>query len=202
LQLQSQAVDCQWRPSGSVKFRLRRNQHREAVERAYRRVVEQARDPAFYTEFAVPDTLDGRFELICLHAFLFLHRLRSEGPQAGRIGQYFFDEMFADLDRSLRELGVGDLSVGKHVKQMAQGFYGRIRAYQEALGDDDSVLAAALQRNVFGAVAGRVPAAAALAVYTRAAADGLRRQPTAQLLAGDVRFTAPQAVRGKEFAAQ
>jgi cytochrome b pre-mRNA-processing protein 3 len=202
LQLQSQAVDRQWRPSPSVNFLSRRSQHREAAERAYRRVVEQARHPAFYTDFAVPDTLDGRFELVCLHAFLYLHRLRWQGPEAQLIGQRFFDAMFADFDRSLREVGVGDLSVGKHIKRMAQGFYGRMSAYQEGLRGDPCVLAAALRRNVFGAVAGRAPMAAALAAYTRAAAEDLRRQPTARLLAGEVSFTAPQVAGREEFAAQ
>ena len=117
-------------------------------------VVEQARQPAFFTECGVPDTLDGRFELICLHAFFYLHRLKAERPRRAGLCQRFFDAMFADLDRALREMGTGDLSVGKQVKRMAQGFYGRIRAYEEGLAADDSVLGAALARNLFGTVAG------------------------------------------------
>jgi len=107
----------------------RRKSVRGAAELAYRRVVEQARQPMFFTGFGVPDTVDGRFELICLHAFLYLHRLKSERPRSMAVSQAFFDAMFADMDRGLREMGTGDLSVGRHVKRMAQGFYGRIRAY-------------------------------------------------------------------------
>src|SRR5260370_6969849 len=102
---------------------------RGAADLAYRRVVEQARQPIFFTDYGVPDTLDGRFELICLHAFLYLHRLKGEPPPATWLCQSFFDEMFADFDRALREMGTGDLSVRKHVKRTARAFYGRIRAY-------------------------------------------------------------------------
>ncbi|MBV9552744.1 MAG: ubiquinol-cytochrome C chaperone, partial [Alphaproteobacteria bacterium] len=105
-----------------------RNQLRAAAERAYGSVVEQARRPAFFTALGVPDTLDGRFELICLHAFLYLHRLKGEPPPAPALAQRFFDTMFADFDRSLREIGTSDLSVGRQVKRMAEAFYGRVRA--------------------------------------------------------------------------
>src|SRR5947209_7130693 len=123
-----------------------------AAELAYGRVIEQARQPAFFAELGVPDTLDGRFELICLHAFLYLHRLKREQKRAAPLGQQFFDTMFADFDRSLREMGTGDLSVGREVKRMAQAFYGRIAAYERGLAGDDSVLEPALARNLFGTV--------------------------------------------------
>src|SRR6266571_4065150 len=76
---------------------------RKAAELAYGRIVEQAREPGFFIDGGVPDTVDGRFELICLHAFLYLHRLKREHKQAAPLGQRFFDTMFADFDRSLRE---------------------------------------------------------------------------------------------------
>src|SRR5436309_3467908 len=103
---------------------FRRNPLKQTAERAYGGVVAQARRPEFFALCGVPDTLDGRFELICLHAFLYLHRLKPESAPAGEFGQMFFDAMFADFDRSLRELGTGDLSVGREVKKMAQSFYG------------------------------------------------------------------------------
>jgi cytochrome b pre-mRNA-processing protein 3 len=168
----------------------RRKSLRDASELAYRRVVEQARQRVFFTEFCVPDTLDGRFELICLHAFLYLHRLKSERPRASALAQAFFDTMFADLDRALRELGTGDLRVGREVKRMAQGFYGRIRAYADGIAADDAVLGAALARNLFGTIAGPVAQLGAMARYVRRAADDLRRQGAAELLAGHVRFVA------------
>ena len=109
------------------------------------------------------------------------------------MGQGFFDVMFADLDRSLRETGVGDLSVGKHVKRMAQGFYGRMRAYQEGLAGDDATLTAAIERNVFGTTAGPAPMAAILGAYMRAAAAALQHQSIGHLLAGEFCFASLQA---------
>src|SRR3954464_9479373 len=103
---------------------FRPNLERNAAELAYCRIVEQARRPGFFTDCGVPDTVDGRFELICLHAFLYLHRLKREQQGASALGQRFFDTMFADFDRSLREMGTGDLSVGREIKRMAEAFYG------------------------------------------------------------------------------
>jgi cytochrome b pre-mRNA-processing protein 3 len=176
-----------------------RNFAREAADQAYRRVVEQARQPVFFTDYGVPDTLDGRFELICLHAFLYLHRLKTERPQSRRVCQLFFNRMFADFDRSLREMGIGDLSVGKHVKRMVRGFYGRILAYEQALGDG-AALGAAIARNVFGTVSGSALDSAALADYTRASARYLHRQPAADLLAGDIVFEMPARPRAGDDA--
>jgi cytochrome b pre-mRNA-processing protein 3 len=163
----------------------------EAADRAYRRVVEQSRQPVFFTDYGVPDTLDGRFELICLHAFLYLHRLKTERPQANRLCQGFFDRMFADIDRSLREMGVGDLSVGKHVKRMARAFYGRVCAYEAALDGDEKALQAALARNLFGTVFGPAPFIHEMARYVQAAVGKLGRQSTADLLSGCIAFEVP-----------
>ena len=164
---------------------------RDAAACAYDLVVEQARQPVFFAGYGVPDTLDGRYELICLHAFLYLYRLKADRPRSAELSQAFFDAMFADLDRALREMGTGDLSVGKHVKRMARGFYGRIRAYQEGIVSADSALAAALGRNLFGTVPGSSPQIAGMAEYVQAAVGELARQPAAELLSGRVRFPAP-----------
>jgi cytochrome b pre-mRNA-processing protein 3 len=167
----------------------RRRSVRAAAELAYRHVVEQARQPVFFIEWGVPDTLDGRFELICLHAFLYLYRLKSERPRSARLSQRFFDTMFAEHDRALRESGTGDLRVGREVKRMAQGFYGRVRAYEAGLDGDDAVLGAALARNLFGTAEPDARPVGAIAQYVRAAAAELRRQCADDLLAGRVRFT-------------
>ena len=124
---------------------FRRNPEHDAAARAYECVVSQARRRGFFAECGVPDTVDGRFELICLHAFLYLHRLKDEQPEAAALGQAFFDAMFGDFDRSLREMGTGDLSVGRQVKRMAEAFYGRIHAYERGLGEGDEVLRPALR---------------------------------------------------------
>ena len=172
-------------------YATRRKSIRDAAQVAYQRVVEQARQPVFFAAYGVPDTVDGRFELICLHAFLYLHRLKADRPQSAALSQAFFDTMFADLDRSLREMGTGDLSVGKHVKRMARGFYGRIRAYQEGIEKDDSSLLAALERNLFGTVSGSATRIGAMAEYARATAKELARQAAPQLASGQVRFPLP-----------
>jgi cytochrome b pre-mRNA-processing protein 3 len=164
---------------------------REPAELAYRRVVEQARQPGFFIDGGVPDTLDGRFELICLHAFLFLHRLKREQPQAAPLGQRFFDTMFGDFDRSLREMGTGDLSVGREIKRMAEAFYGRVAAYERGLAGDDGVLREALARNLFGTASACPPCLAAMIEYVRSAAARLCRQGAAELLAGHVSFGDP-----------
>ena len=169
----------------------RRRSIRDAAALAYGRVVEQARQPVFFAGYGVPDTLDGRYELICLHAFLYLYRLKADRPRSAELSQAFFDAMFADLDRALREMGTGDLSVGKHVKRMARGFYGRIRAYQDGIESADSALAAALERNLFGTVPGSSPQIAGMAEYVQAAVGELARQPAAELLSGRVQFPAP-----------
>lgn len=170
---------------------FRRNPLKVAAERAYGTVVAQARRAEFFRLCGVPDTLDGRFELICLHAFLYLQRLKQESPPADALGQAFFDTMFADFDRSLRELGTGDLSVGREVKKMAQAFYGRIQAYEQGLHDGETSLAAALIRNLFGTVQASAAAVATMAAYLRRETARLSGERRDELLAGGVSFGAP-----------
>lgn len=170
---------------------FRRNRFRDAADHAYDRVVAQSRRPEFFTALGVPDTLDGRFELVCLHAFLYLHRLKAEGAAAAALGQGFFDRMFGDFDRSLREIGTGDLSVGRQVKRMAEAFYGRIRAYEDGLTADDAALCAAIARNVYGTATASDGQLARVAAYLRREVTHLAGQPAAALLAGTVAFEAP-----------
>jgi len=167
------------------------NPARRAAETAYARIVEQARRPGFFRAGGVPDTLDGRFELICLHAFLYLHRLRQDEKEAARLGQLLCEAMFADFDRSLREMGTGDLSVGREVKRMAEAFYGRVAAYDRGLAGDEAVLAAALARNLFGTAPAAPDRLAAMAAYVRREATGLSEQKLAALLAGEPHFGPP-----------
>lgn len=178
-----------------IKGLFKRDPAEAAGRSLYARVVEQARLPDFYRDAGVPDTLDGRFDMIVLHAFLVLHRLKQGGQAQGPVGQAMFDLMFADMDASLRELGVGDLSVGKKVKQMATGFYGRVAAYEEGLaaapGAAEGSLEAALRRNLFGTVQPNDAQLAAMARYMRRQAAALADQGVASLLQGELRFDAP-----------
>lgn len=164
----------------------------QAADQAYRQVVAAARRPRFFAGGGVPDTVDGRFELICLHAFLFLHRLKREHPRAKTLSQRFFDTMFTDFDRSLREMGTGDLSVGREVRRMAEAFYGRIAAYEAGLAaDDDEVLQSALARNLFGTAPASAAQLSAMTDYARHEAAHLDRQDAALLMAGAVAFGEP-----------
>lgn len=161
------------------------------ARRLYDAVVAQARLPGFYRGSGVPDTLDGRFELVALHSYLLLRRLKREA-QSADLAQAVFDAMFTDMDESLREIGVGDLSVGRRVKQMAQAFYGRIAAYDAGLAEaGDAALEAALARNLYGTLPEAPPATAAMARYMRQAAAELERLDGATLRAGTLRFPAP-----------
>jgi cytochrome b pre-mRNA-processing protein 3 len=160
----------------------------QAALAAYHRVVEQARLPRFFTDCGVPDTVDGRFELICLHAFLYLHRLKRDRPRSTPLGQRFFDEMFADFDRSLREMGTGDLSVGREIRRMVEAFYGRAAAYETGLAEGDTMLAPALARNLFGTASPTPAQLAAMAAYVRCEAARLGGQKSNELLAGKVGF--------------
>jgi cytochrome b pre-mRNA-processing protein 3 len=147
---------------------LRPDPLRKEAEATYAAVVAQARRPEFYAQLGVPDTLDGRFELVALHTFLILRRLKSQGE--GGAGQALVDLFIQDMDASLRELGAGDLGVGRKVKAMAQAFYGRIAAYDAGLADGAESLEAALRRNLYGTAAEPGPPAAilaALAGYVR-----------------------------------
>jgi cytochrome b pre-mRNA-processing protein 3 len=157
----------------------------------YARVVEQARTPAFYEALGVPDTVEGRFELYSLHVLLLVDRLRGEGAQAGEVSQSLFDTYLKGLDHALRELGVGDLSVGRKMRKLGEAFYGRGKSYDAALAalPDVAPLEAFLGRTVY-AEADTAPAGE-LAAYVTRQRRALAAQPLAGLLAGEVGWEAP-----------
>lgn len=175
--------------------RLARRRDRNAAAHAlYLALVGQARAPAFYSACGVPDSLDGRFDMIVLHAFLVMRRIGIEGEAGATLAQALFDVMFSDMDQNLRELGVGDLAVGRRVKTMARGFYGRVKAYDEGLARaDDVALTAALRRNLYATAEATPGEVAAMVRYLREAARTLAGQPRAELMAGRLRFPAPPA---------
>ena len=161
----------------------------------YAGCVRAARDPWYFRELGVPDTLDGRFDLVGLFAALLIRRLRRE-KEGQMMAQAVFDAMFADMDMNLREMGVADLSVGKRVRAMWEAFHGRALAYQPALdAGDAAALAAALARNVWrgAAPAGSADRLARLAMAQAGALDG---QDLAALQSGDVVFLPPVEMAG------
>lgn len=179
-------------PDGSRGFwpfrRGRAGRHRRA-HALYVRLVEQARSERFYRDLGVPDTPEGRFEMVALHAALVMRRLRAD-EDSRAVAQELFDLMFADMDGALREIGVGDLSVGKYVKRLAQNFYARGRDLDGALdAGDGAALAATLRRNAY--VGGGAPteeALDALVAYLIRADAGLRALGDAEVAAGRAAF--------------
>jgi cytochrome b pre-mRNA-processing protein 3 len=171
---------------------LRRRRHERAGHELYCIAVAAARQEWFYRALTVPDTLDGRFDLVGLHAWLLIRRLTalpSPGPQ---VAQAVFDAMFADMDINLREMGVSDLTVGRRVRAMWEAFHGRATAYEAALGDP-AALAAALARNVWRDAA-PPGAAERLAAHVRDQAAAVEALAPAALLSGQAGFAAPAPV--------
>lgn len=149
------------------RFFVRRTRE-HAASNLYLTAVAQARQPAFYAHLGVPDTLEGRYDMIVLHAWMLVRRLRAVGGDgADGVSRALIELMFADMDRNLREMGVTDLRVGKRVLNMAEAFYGRVVAYDRALSEGDEALAAALERNVYQSGEARPGDTAALAAHVR-----------------------------------
>ncbi|MEQ8934337.1 MAG: ubiquinol-cytochrome C chaperone family protein [Amphiplicatus sp.] len=166
---------------------FRKDPAAEAAAALFAAAVEQARLPVFYQKFAVPDTPEGRFELLAMHVYLVLRRLKGAGAAADRVSQKILDVFFANLDGSLREMGVGDLSVGKKIRALAEAFYGRAHAYEAGLANDAaSELAAAVSRNVYEETEAQM--ASALARYLRDAAAIVENQPLPRIMGGVVLF--------------
>lgn len=156
----------------------------DAADAVYSGIVRQARRAEFYTDLGVADTVDGRFDMIVLHAALVIRRLSAEKGSGPAVAQKVFDVMFRDMDHSLREMGVGDLSVGKHVKGMAKAFYGRAAAYEQGLAEGRPVLEQALRRNLYRKTEPSDAQVAAMAAYVERQAAALEVQPLEQVLDG------------------
>lgn len=170
---------------------FKRKASRNSVRAVYGAIVAAARHEKPYAEWGVPDSVDGRYDMIVLHAVLVLERLSGGDADAQAFAQALTDEVFADMDRSLREMGVGDLSVGKKVRRMAEMFYGRAQAYRPLLqAGDRAGLAEALGRNVF-AGAESAAGASLLADYSLTALAHLQERPIGPILSGTIEFPEP-----------
>ncbi len=179
----------------------------------YVKIVEQARQPVFYQACGVPDTLDGRFDLIVMHVFMVLHRLRAEEgmteqqKKLNRNMQVLLQEvLFADMDRALREMGVGDMGVGKRVKDMAQAFFGRQEAYSRALApvQDQPVdghpgaLKEAIVRNLFRGEFSESARPEELANYMMRQVASLKARNVDDILSGKIEFDNISAVENAQ----
>jgi cytochrome b pre-mRNA-processing protein 3 len=142
-----------------LKTLLRARGTKAAANRLYAAVASQARDPLFFERLAAPDTMDGRFDLVCLHAWLVMDRLTSNRALA----QAFVNAVFTGFDEALRQSGTGDIGMNRRLKTLAGAFYGRLEAYRAASTLEE--LADAIQRNLFRGAANRAAQARALATY-------------------------------------
>ena len=183
---------------------FRRSPDRGTIDALYGAIVAQARSLEFYRDYGVPDTVEGRFDMIVLHVSLVMRRLRGEtGVQA--LAQGLFDTFCRDMDHNLREMGVGDLAVPREMRRLGEAFYGRAHAYDRALADGpdtpaqtpaQDALAQVLARNIY---AGAAPDGGhRLASYVRAAARALDSQDGAAVARGETRFPEPAATAGVE----
>ena len=160
----------------------------DTIDAIYGMIVTQARDPLFYRDLGVPDTVDGRFDLIVLHLWMVLRRLRQVAGGSEH-AQALFDRFCVDMDDNLREMGVGDLAVPKRMQAFGEAFYGRATAYDLALSEGPAALAQAVCKNILN---GRgTDGARRIAVYIQATVNGLDRLDGAALLATSWVFPGP-----------
>ena len=177
-------------------FNLFRPKAHDPVDLIYLDVVAKARQPGFYLDFSVPDTVEGRFEMIIVHLALLFHRLRNEDERARKAAQTVVEAFFNDMDRSLREMGIGDTSVPKKMKKLGKAYNGRSLAYFKALDEDDrDAFSAAVLRNVMALDAGtetdaQISGARAIADYAFATAILMQSLPVSDILSGKLQ-TAP-----------
>jgi cytochrome b pre-mRNA-processing protein 3 len=168
---------------------FRKNTATGPVYAVYSAIVAQSRQPQFYADWGVPDTVTGRFDMISLHLALLFRRLRAESGERKEFSQAVFDLFFKDMDRSLREMGVGDLGVPKRIQKMGNIFFGLLAAMNEAMDRNDAgALKAVLARNIYGdAPDAQVEA---LAAYLLAEDRALAAQPAEAIVNGELNFEA------------
>lgn len=168
---------------------FRKNPAADAVYAVYTAIVAQSRQPVFYADWGVPDTVTGRFDMISLHLSLLFRRLRVEKQAGNEFSQALFDLFFKDMDRSLREMGAGDMAVPKKVRKMSEIFYGLMTSLNEAMDRDDRAgVEAVLRRNVYGE--GDSAHVADLAAYLFTQYDKLAGQPLADIAGGRLEMAA------------
>ncbi|MEQ8745620.1 ubiquinol-cytochrome C chaperone family protein [Pyruvatibacter sp.] len=177
-------------------FRAARR-NKPVLDALYGVIMAQARDPYFYAQLGVPDTVEGRFDMVTLHTYLVNARLRGGGEAAQALSQDLFDHMFRDMDHALREMGVGDMGIGKRIQKMASKFYGRTDAYEKALADaDPAALRDAVGRNIYAGVAPNPTGVAVIAAYIRQARADLGIQSLDRLMEGELHFPAIATAKG------
>jgi cytochrome b pre-mRNA-processing protein 3 len=170
---------------------LAKSPARKAAERLYASAATQARIEALYARMGAPDTVEGRFELLTLHLILLIERLKAGGAEVAAVRQVLFDVYVSNLDGALREMGVGDLAVGKRMRKLGEAFYGRARSCETAFAalPDTRLLEEMLGRTVFAGAVDAQPAP--LADYLRRCREALATSEIRDVTAGAPRWVAP-----------
>jgi cytochrome b pre-mRNA-processing protein 3 len=176
-----------------ISLPFRRSPRTPSIDALYGMIVAQARNVEFYRGYGVPDTVDGRLDMIVLHLVLVLRRLRDGGAAQSATAQGVFDRFCRDMDDNLREMGIGDQAVPDQMRRVGEAFYGRAQAYEAALQEGaDEALVAALVRNVYAGCPEPQVAAGRLASYVRRVVQDLAAQPPEQLADGTSFFPRPE----------
>jgi cytochrome b pre-mRNA-processing protein 3 len=164
-------------------FLRKTNPHEAAARALYAAALARTRDPGFYTDYGVPDSFDGRFDLLLVHLFVVIDRMAGE-PEGGQdFNQALFDATFANMDQTLREMGIGDMGIPKHMRRMMVAFNGRMHAYSRAI--ETGFFRTALANNLYGTAGEAEPARLELMeVYVRASIRALKGLSAADILAG------------------
>ena len=173
----------------------KRNHNQIIVVRQYDALTATARQPVFYTNYDVPDTVMGRFELLSAVMILFFRRTRSSATSGQELAQEIIDAFFEDIDYSIRELGIGDNSVPKRMKKLAGMFYGRLESYAAAMdGNDRDALAAALRRNIYPTASEEAPSMLGLADWMMTAETHLAGVTEAEIATGSAILPQPGGI--------
>lgn len=166
--------------------------HYKIAQSLYEDAAIHARSPAFYADMGVPDSVDGRFDMIALHVVMIIHALNAVkgDKRAKKLSQALFDRMFLDMEQSLREMGIGDLSVPKHMTRMMNGFNGRLQSYNQAFegaldGEGAGALSEVLVRNIYGGEAADEHVAK-LGLYVMQAIQDLQSYSTDKIIDGSI----------------
>jgi cytochrome b pre-mRNA-processing protein 3 len=177
-----------------ISLPFRRTSQSGNIDALYGMIVAQARSPEFYGDYGVPDTVDGRLDMIVLHLVLVLRQLTKPHGALPPLGQRLFDRFCQDMDGNFREMGVGDFAVPKRMQKVGEAFYGRAKVYESALLDEKpAALEGAVSRNVFGAPEPTL-GARRLAAYMRDVAARLAQQDADALTAAKFEFPDPVSV--------
>lgn len=180
-----------------ISLPFRRSRRNSSIDALYGMIVAQARAQSFFLDYGAPDTVSGRLDMIVLHLVLVLRRLTALGAGSS-IGQPLLERFLRDMDHNLREMGIGDLAVPKHMQRVAEAYYGRAKAYDAALGETAAGnLEFAVARNVFGTPDPPL-GARRLAAYMRETVQHLERQGLEALSGGTIEFPSPETIADEQ----